>query len=85
MEEAGWDRPNGDCGPVRHRCIVGVAARERTVRAVGSVAVRGRLDGSPPPALLLTPVTPLSPVLMVEIKLQPLATSDAQSPAGAFI
>lgn len=55
------------------------------MRAVGSVAVRGRLDGSPPPALLLTPVTPFSPVLMVEIKLQPLATSDAQYPAGAFI
>lgn len=55
------------------------------MRAVGSVAVRGGPDGSPLPALLLTPATPFSLVLMVEIKLQPLATSDAQSPAGAFI
>lgn len=61
----------------------GVATRELCCE--GCEFLRGRLDGFPPPAPLLTLISPFSPVLMVEIKFQRLAMSDAVSSRSLYV
>lgn len=61
----------------------GVVTRELCCEGCGFL--RDRLDGFPPPAPLLTLISPFSPVLMVEIKFQHLAMSDAASSRSLYV